>query len=37
MKTEYLNKIDELKQEIKKVVVGQDLLIRDLLITLFCR
>ena len=37
MKTEYLNKIDELKQEIKKVVIGQDLLIRDLLITLFCR
>ena len=37
MKTEYLNKIDELKQEIKKVVIGQDLFIRDLLITLFCR
>ncbi len=37
MKTEYLNKIEEIKQEIKKAVVGQDLLVRDLLITLFCR
>ncbi len=34
---EYISKIEELKQEIKKVVVWQDLLIRDLLITLFCR
>lgn len=34
---EYISKIEELKQEIKKVIVGQDLLVRDLLITLFCR
>lgn len=37
MKNQYINKIEELKQEIKKVVIWQDLLIRDLLITLFCR
>lgn len=37
MNNEYTSKIEELKQEIKKVVVGQDELIRDLLITLFCR
>lgn len=37
MKNEYMTKIEELKQEIKKVVIWQDLLIRDLLITLFCR
>jgi len=34
---EYTTKIEELKQEIKKVVIGQDELIKDLLITLFCR
>lgn len=34
---EYVDKIEQLKQEIKKVIVWQDLLIRDLLITLFCR
>lgn len=37
MKNEYMTKIEELKQEIKKVVIWQDLLVRDLLITLFCR
>ncbi|NDK08884.1 AAA domain-containing protein [Candidatus Gracilibacteria bacterium] len=37
MKSDYISKIEELKQEIKKVVIGQDELIRDLLITLFCR
>nr|MDD3720457.1 MoxR family ATPase [Candidatus Gracilibacteria bacterium] len=34
---EYSEKIDNLRQEIKKIVVGQDLLVRDLLITLFCK
>lgn len=34
---EYTSKIDELKQEIKKTVIWQDELVRDLLITLFCR
>jgi len=34
---EYTSKIEELKQEIKKTVIGQDELVRDLLITLFCR
>lgn len=37
MKSDYISKIEELKQEIKKAVVWQDELIRDLLITLFCR
>ncbi|MDD3303150.1 MAG: MoxR family ATPase [Candidatus Gracilibacteria bacterium] len=34
---EYKNKIDDLISEIKKVITGQDELVRDLLITLFCR
>lgn len=34
---EYSEKIDNLRQEIKKIVVWQDLLVRDLLITLFCK
>lgn len=37
MKNDYISKIDDLKQEIKKVVVGQEELVRDLLIALFCK
>lgn len=33
----YFEKISDLKVEIKKVVIWQDLLVRDLIITLFCK
>lgn len=37
MKLEYTSKIEELKKEIRKTVIWQDELVRDLLITLFCK